>query len=362
MHALPTLAVLTLASALAAQGLVSPAHFTQAEGNTYSYVGIGSTSTPDRVLQVHDDLKGVVRTIGSVAFRRDASLASSSYDYAAYNILCDITLSNAATTSASISTTFDLNHGANKTQVASFKLAAFPATKHKRGSEPFDYKILFTTPYAFDGSTGLCFEIKVNSKTNTQTVYLDYQSTTVSTNPYAYDEYTGTGCKATGYTSPMFVQGNSNPNWPANSLTLGWTGSSLPKNALGYLCLGASDQTWSSLTLPFALPGTSSAPSGTCTVYCDWSVQIPALSNATGGLTQNIGFQANPNWNGQSIYSQLVFLDAAANSWGAVMTNRVQHQVIAPYTLLPVSICYAQGGLPVTGTVAKNQAYPIKFE
>ena len=362
MHTLYPISALTLASALAAQGVVSPSHFTQAEGNTYSATCLGTTATPNRILQVHDDLKGTARTLGSLAFRRDAGLNTAAYNYSAFNILCDVILSNAATTSASISTTFDINHGANKTQVASFQLASFPATSHKRASEPFDYKIMFGTPYAFNGSTGLCCEIKINSRTNTQNVYFDYQSTTSSTNPAAYDEYTGTGCKATGYTTPMAVQGNSTANWPANSLTLSWTGSSLPKNAVGYLCLGASDQSWSSLALPFALPGTSSAPSGTCTVYCDWSVQVPALSNATGGLTQNFGFQANPSWNGQSIYSQLVFVDAAANSWGAVMTNRVQHQVIAPYTLVPVSICYAQGSLALTGTVQKNGGFPTLFQ
>ena len=362
MHAIATLSALTLASALVAQGVVSPGHFTVAEGNYYSLTSLGTTAAPARLLQVHDDLKGSPRTIGSLAFRRDGGLNTAAYAYPAFNIVCDIFVSNAALTAGTVSATFDTNHGANKTQVASFKVASFPATTHKGASAPFDYKFMFTNPYAFDGTTGLCFEIKVTSRSNTSAVYMDYQSATSSTNPAAYTEYTGTGCKASGYITPMTMSGSSTPNWPQSLLTLAWTASSLPKSAVGFLCLGGSDKSWGAMTLPLALPGTGSAPSGTCTIYCDWSVLVPAVSTATGAFSQTIGAQANPAWNGQSVYSQLVFLDAAANSYGGVMSNRVQHQIIAPYTLVPVSICYAQGSLPITGTIAKNQGYPVKFE
>jgi hypothetical protein len=351
---------LLLAQSLCGQ-VVSPAHFTKTEANTYAYIGPGSTSTPDRILQVHDDLGTTSRSLTGVAFRRDGSLSSASYNYAAYTILCDIFVSNAATTSATTSTVFDTNHGANKTQVGAFRLAQFPATTHSGAPAPFDYKITFAQPWVFNGVGALCLDIKFTSKTNTATVYLDYQSTASSTNPGAYDEARGTGCKATTYTQPVTLSGSSTPNWPANSLTLNWSGNYLPKSSLVYLCLGASDKVWTSLPLPLPLPGTGGMPSGTCTVYTDWSVQIPSLANATGGMSQNIGFPVNAFMNGLNVYSQLVALDAAANIYGGVMSNLQVHQVIAPYTTIPVSLVYSQSGLPVNGTLNKNQGYVVQF-
>lgn len=356
------LPIVSLVSSALAQGFVSPAHFTLAEGNTYAYIGPGSTTTPDRILQVHDDLKGTARTLSSFAFRRDAGLNSPLYDYLPYTVICDIFASTAATSAATVNANFDSNHGSNKTQVSTFGITNFPATKHRGAGQPFEYRILFGTPYAFDGANGLCLEVRFNSKTNTGNAYMDFQNLTVDANPPAYTEYTGTGCKTTGSNTPMFLQGGSTPNWPSNSLSLSWSGTSLPKSSLVYLCLGGSDTTWGALPLPLPLPGTNSAPSGTCTVYCDWSVVIPVTSSATGSLTQSFGFPANTSYNGQSVYSQVAALDSAANFIGLVTTNRVQHQVIAPFTTLPVSIVYAQGGLPVTGTVLKNQCYPIRFQ
>lgn len=353
------LSTFAMTAALAAQGSVSPAHFTTAEGNTYGYTGPGSNTTPDRLLQVHDDLAGAPRTISSIAFRRDASVNNS---YTGYTAICDVFLSNAAVNSGTTVATFDTNHGTNKVQVASFNVSQWPATTHSGASAPFAYKILFGQPWAYNGVGSVCLDVRVTSRTNTSIVYFDYQSTAASTNPAAYDESRGVGCKATGFTTTMALTGSSSPNWPANSLTLNWSGSSLPKNTLVYLCIGASDKVWGALPLPFVFPGTNGQPSGTCTVYTDWSVTIPASTTATGALSLNLGFPVNPTYNGASVYSQIAAVDTVANSYGLVMSNLVQHQVISPYTNIPVSLVYSAGGLPVTGTLRLRAGYPIKFE
>ena len=354
------LALLSLAAAAAAQGIVSPRTFTSAECNTYAYTGPGSTTTPDHVMQIHDDLSGSARTINSVAFRRDASLGSS-YNSAGYTVITDVFMSNAAVNAGTAVATYDTNHGTNKVQVAAFNVAQWPAHIHTGASEPFAFKIPFNQPFAYNGVGSVCLDMRFTSKSNTSVLYFDYQSLASSTNPAAYDEARGTGCKATGITSPMTLSGSSTPNWPSNSLSLGWNGSSLPKNSLVYLCIGVSDKVWGAFPLPFLFPGTGGQPSGACTIYTDWTITVPTTTTATGTMSFNLGFQVNPNYNGASLYSQLATVDTVANTYGLIMSNLVQHQVIAPYTTFPVSIIYNSSGLPVSGTLNKNNGYPILF-
>lgn len=340
-----------------AQGVVSPAHFATAEGNYYAYTPFGSTTTPDRFLQVHDDLAGSPRTIRSISLRRDGT---SYNDYAAYSALVDVVFSNAATTANTISATFDTNHGSNKVTVAQFKLVQFPATKHTsiRG---FDYKIPFDQPFNFNGTGSLAWEMRVTSRTNPSTYYFDYAYST-SSNPAPYYWSYGTGCKATTYTNPMSISGSSSANWAGSSVTLSYFGNYFPKNALVTMLLGAQDKTFGGAPLPFEIPGTNGFPSGKCFLYLDPLITIQGLTNAQGQLTANLGAGVNTGNNGNVIYAQSVALDAQANAFGLVTSNMVQHQVIAPWTAIPISNVYATSSVGATGTAQKNHAYVIQLD
>ena len=44
------------------------------------------------------------------------------------------------------------------------------------------------------------------------------------------------------------------------------------------------------------------------------------------------------------------------------MTKLEHIQILAPFTTLPVSLCYQQASALPNGTVNLNQCYPIRFE
>lgn len=348
---------LVLASGAFAQDVISPKHFAATEGSTYDYQVLGSPSTPGRYLQVHDDLKGTPRTISSLAVRRDGAQTQA---FAAGNVLVDIYVSTATTTASTVDKTFDNNHGTDKVKVAAFKFIQFPATTSGVVPRPFEYAFPFSQPFSFGGANGFCWEVQVSSRTNSSYYYFDYSSG-VNSNPYAAVYNKGTGCKATGYTTGMNINPSSSPNWPQNSITLSYSGNYMPKNSLIYLMIGASDTAFGSLTLPFLLPNTTTAPSGPCNVYCDWLVGVPSLTNANGAISQNLGAPVTTAMNGVFIYTQAVAPDAAANSWGVALSDMVEHQIVAPWTALPVGNVYLDGAAGATGTVRGGAGYITKF-
>lgn len=352
------LSTLLLASVVSAQGIVSPGHFTLTEGNTYDHK-IFSTSTPFRYLEIHDDLQGAPRTINKMTFRRDGSNGAT-YTYEPFSMLCDIWMSTATTTAATPNKTFASNHGTDKRQVASFQLLQFPATPPGRLSRPFEYVVPLAQPFVFAGTGPLCWEMLVSSRTNTNNVPLDmaYYS---DANPYAWTATIGNGCKSTGYTQAIYVSHSSYPNWAQSTLTLTYSGYNLPKNALVYLAFGNNPDSWNGVPLPIEVPGSGTAPSGVCSAYNNWMMTVPQLTTATGQLNTTLGVGVQPFYNGGSIYAQVVALDIGANAWGLVTSAGLQHQVVAPYTSVPVGDVSA-ANLGANGNERANTGYVVLFE
>src|SRR5262245_20433955 len=125
MARISTYPVLALLASVAGAQEVSPARFATAAGNTSTTAPIGDSRTPLRYLQVHDDMAGRPMTIRALSFRLDEANTSA---IAAFNLIADIYMSNAATTAATVATNFDQNHGANKVQCATFAVISLPAT------------------------------------------------------------------------------------------------------------------------------------------------------------------------------------------------------------------------------------------
>lgn len=348
-----------LAPAIAAQNLVTPSHFTKAEGNTYAYGGIGTTQSPSTLLQIYDELQGTPRTIRAVSFRRDGEVDPSAWTQGAWlvNVFCSTSKKTAATPSS----VFAENHGTDKTKVSSFSFIQLPASTFVGSVAPFEFRVPFTQPFAFGGNGPLCVEIQVVSRTQNNTYYFDY-AYGQSANPYPPMRSFGTGCKVTGQTSPMTLQASASPNWPAGTMTLGYTGYYLPNSALVTIGLGLDDQSIQGLPLPLTLPGTGSAPSGPCIIYHDFVVTFPALSSATGTMSTNFGFPVNPFYNGVDLYAQVVALDIAANPFGVTLSNATQHHLVSPFGVIPVGTVYSDTTLGPTGTVLANQGYVAKIE
>ncbi|MCC6672830.1 MAG: hypothetical protein IT458_17330 [Planctomycetes bacterium] len=351
------LSLCVLGSTLAAQGLVTPAHFAVTEGNTLIQTPLGVTQTPSRFLQVHDDMSGTARTINALAFRRDGNSTTA---YGAYAVIVDISLSTSPLNSATASLTFDSNHGGDRASVAFQKVVQLPATTHS-SSRSFVYKIPFNQPFSFAGGGPLVWDVTVTSRTNSGGVNFD-AFTSASTNPPAVDWSFGTGCKATTYASAMTMTGGSTALWSSGAVNLSFSGSNFPKSAVVTLMLGGDDKNFGGLPLPWEIPGTNGFPSGVCRLYVAPLLTINQITNASGAMSAilSIGGMTQAN-NGNILFTQAVAIDAN-NAFGLVFSNLVQHQIVAPFTSRPISYVYRSGSTGATGTVARNQGLVTSLE
>ncbi|MCB9919144.1 MAG: hypothetical protein H6832_12150 [Planctomycetes bacterium] len=343
-----------LAAALPAQSVVSPPHFTSVEGN--AWLGHVASTSSARVLQVHDDLKGVPRTVRSIAFRRDnwsSPQSNGAGEHAAFVILADLWCSTAGVSAASMNPTFDANHGFDKALVASAKQFQFPAAPHHLMPSAFSYALPFDRPFAYTGSAGLCWELVIRGRNNLVGYRLDAVSG-ASAYPGPVTWQTTGGCRATGEVWPMELTANgSTVNWTTNSGDIVYSGRYLPKSSVVGLGLGLSATSWNSIPLPLPIPGSATAPSGFCQVANDWSVIVPVLT--TGSGTCSARFPAVAVSHGMTIFGQLFAIDPAANAFGLVMSGGEELQVIGPWNAPHVGRVDAFG-TPSSGTAA---SYPL---
>jgi hypothetical protein len=235
----------------------------------------------------------------------------------------------------------------------SFALVSFSQTGPGRMPRPFEYTIPLPSAYAHSGSGPLCFELRVNSRTNASPVYFDYTQGG-STNPTPYTRSLGTGCRYTATGARVTLSASSGANWPQSSITMSMNGTNVRPNTLAYMTIGVTDETLGAIPLPFELPGTATSPSGACNVYNDILITIPTLANASGQTTTNLGVGVNPSFNGLNVYSQLISADAAANNWGLVLSNGVQFQIVAPFATGRIGEVYNNSSTGPTGTVRAN--------
>lgn len=351
------LSVCALATALAAQGLVTPGHFTSTEGNDYIQTPFGVTSTPARILQVHDDMSGTARTIHALAFRRNGTTTTA---YAAYSVIVDLRLSTSPLNSGTVSTTFESNHGADLVTVALQKVVSLPATVHD-SQRPFVYRFPFNQPFAFAGGGPLAWDMTVTSRTNSSALTFDgFRSS--NTNPPAMDWSFGTGCKATTYSTAMTMSGSSTATWSSGSVNFSFAGSNFPKSAVVTLLLGGDDKNFGGIPLPWEIPGTNGFPSGVCHLYVAPLLTINQVTNASGAMNAvlSVGGMTQAN-NGMILFTQAVAIDAN-NAFGLVFSNLIEHQIVAPFAVRPISYVYRNGSAGTTGTVVKNEGHVTSLE
>lgn len=342
-----------------AQDIVTPKNFTNSEAASFSNEAIGTTATPTTWLEVMDELKGTPRTIKGIAFRRDGQ--TTSFNNTAATVLVTAKASTAATTAATVSGTFAANHGANKATVTAFTVVQWPASSYEGPAPDLWFPIMFNTPYNFDGTGPLAVEVQVTSRTHTSSYYFDWESNTNGvSNPQSYDASFGTGCTTSTQTNPMLLTGGSQSNWPNSSVTLTYSGQRMPPSTLISMVIGTDKTNIAGLPLPLQLPGTATAPSGPCTIYTNVLLAVPALTNANGSMTFNLGFGVNPFFNGLHVYAQAAALDPVANPLGLVLSNAEVHNLVAPYGKPPIGTVSTNSASP-TGTARPNQGYVVKI-
>ena len=340
--------------ALCAQGIVSPGAFAGAEGPSYGTMPIGAHSLPVRHLQVHGDVGGAPRTIGAIAFRRAMELNGS--NYSAYSILCDVWLSTAATGVDAPNATFDANHGPDRQLVAGAHLVHFPADAGEGPwPAPFAYRIPFQQPFAWSGQGDLCWDVRVQSRTSGPSPNLDAADDVRRTDPWPVVAHKGSGCVASGYTTPVYVFGSAHSDWAQSRISVTLAGSSWPRNALVHVGFGTSEAQWGQVPLPLPLPGTG------CTVYAEQLLHAPVLTSASGQFNATFGVVTNPAHHGVGLFAQALAVDPTANSFGVVLSRMVQVSIIAPYASVPVAeVSSASGG--ATGTAKARNGVITRFE
>jgi hypothetical protein len=357
MHRI-ALATLVLSASLVAQA-VAPPHFAAAEAtanNTYPFGGNFSTSTPFRYAQVHDDVPAMV--IQGFAFRHDSVFVGPVV--APYTLTLDAWMSTAAPgiTSQSASSVFDNNHGADKIQVVTNKTISVGANDPAAVPGPFVLDIPFDTgvvfPYAAGGSS-LVWEVHITARTNTESVAFDAVSSLNNepANPPMGMSMAHTGCRATGKINPMWLMPTpAQMSWSSGQGAISMQAGDLLNNGLIAWVFGLDDTQWSGVPLPFDVPGSTGAPSGTCTLRTDLGLLFAATASPGGNAQLALTFPVTPAMHGATLYSQVLGVDPQANPLGFTLSNLAVLQLVAPYPT-PLTGCriYQPGSLAASGVV-----------
>jgi hypothetical protein len=271
-------------------------------------------------------------------------------------------MSTAVTTAATVNTTFDLNHGTDKTQVFSNKVIDFLRSEYSTPfPNAFEFSIPLTTPFNHGGTGGLCWEIIISSRAATSGGNFDAASSS-STNPPLIHQSFGTGCKSTGHTSAMALQTSSSTSWSTGVGQLNFNGQRAPANGLVLVVLGTSNKSFSGLPLPFLVPGSPTNPSGPCNIYTSMLAIAVGLASGTGA----VGPVGQPiplalDLAGGTVFSQIWAVDPNA-AFGFSMSNAYASHWVTPYTAVPVGRLSATSIGAPTGSRALNNGLVTRFD
>lgn len=343
-----------LATSLLAQGYTSPSHFTSAEGPSNNVFPFGNTTVPFRFSQIHDDVPA--GPITGMRFRHNLTTTT----YPAHSVTIDAWMSTSVNASTAADTTFDNNHGIDKVQVITNRTYNMPASN--AGQAPGDWLLDFPldVPFVFGGTPGsLCWEVHVTAKTQTGSIIYDAASQATAS-PTIQVGRGGTGCLSTGRATAMLCTATQAMNWTSGG-TATINGSNLLANGPVFFATGFDRVAWAGLPLPQLIPTSDLGPSGSCNLYVNPVVVNFLTASATGTASYVISVPADPALHALVLYSQVLGLDAAANSFGVTASNFATHQVVAPFGAQPVCRIYSSGSLAATGTVSLSSYLVTNF-
>ena len=299
-----------------------------------------------RVLQVHEDLQ-TAGTYRGVAFRRDVVATSSP----AVRLTYDMWMSTAATTAATVDQTFDLNHGRDRVQVANRAVVQFPARSGQALPNAFEYRFPTQQPFAFGGGGPLCWDLRLDPASgdgwsSDATFAHGVPGQVLDLASFSF----GRGCLRDASGFPMQHVVGSTTSSP---LLAEFRVAGAQPFAPTFVAFGSSRDRWGLLTLPFEIPGSTAAPSGTCQVLNAWSIVVPLLVDGHG--TGELALVLRGLRPGQGTFTQGVSLSPNANALGIITSNSYQSQVTAVGPM-PIGLVhsfhrgnavYLQGGLVV---------------
>lgn len=325
------IAVLTLTVGVAAQSTtVHPPGFDAVDASEASNVPWAVPSSTLAMRQYHYQevrtLPGTTGILRGLAFRRD-NYTHAGGASAAFWVDCEVAISTAATTPATISPQFALNQGKDRVVIVARKKLNFASVAFvtNAAAQPFSFRVPFDQGrlLSFKGPA-LCIDIKtfdnnvLDSSTNRfKNIYFDEAKASATTS----NRNTGRGC----YTS------NTNVYLPV----YGFSYATLDKaknrwNAYGYSYNGLPGGTGLQIVSASALKAGVRLPGTLCYLYVDPSVVLWALAGSANSATNTTYFyppyQGNarqyfyvPNLkelSGASLAVQYLALDPAANALG----------------------------------------------
>lgn len=350
---------ITLSLGVCSAQIVSPPHFANAEGPTYLAGPIGQNSTTGwRHLQVHDDLTGPPRTFNFLSIRRDPV---GTLPYNAFSAQVTLILSHAATTSATVDTTFQNNHGAGMKTVVNNRVINFPSTAAGGAPAGFVYTIPFEQPFNYSGSGSLCWELRTTSFSNYLTTYYFDAVTGASSSPALGIATYGFGCRHSSRQYPMAATGRSSMNWFGGAGTLYVDGSELPDGGPVTVLLGVSKTSLRGAPLPLLLPGSLTAPSGPCLLYTSAEFAIGAVSSNTSA-TLTLAVPATPSLHAVHLFAQYIAIDPrAGHLTNVTLSNGVEYCFVAPFAAALTGSVYATNLFATTGTVQTSYGYVVQL-
>jgi hypothetical protein len=296
---------------LAAVGIVraqnysySPIAYATAEGGGVSTVPFSQSQV--RMQCVHGDLRGPVRIVTALSFRRDGTATQVTGQSRQLDMELIVGNANYANVGIDFAANFT---GSQQTAIAR-RIVSTPNWQNAPTTppSPFDFVLTFDAPWPYLGLEDFAYEIRIHSSTapTTDAFRADYASPTFAN---ATGATFGTACRSTGASQNYQLLGTIGA-LSNNEYRFGPQGFPTPPNCpLNVLLVGASNP---NLTVP-----------GLCTtLHSSGEVVAPMpASDANGTWTQwLLYFPGNPSFAGVSLYWQAVSLDAGQPGLGLVLT------------------------------------------
>lgn len=340
---------------------ISPRHFAAVEAPSSGRSPLALTTTA-RTLQIHEDVVRSARPIVAIAFRRDGARRET---FAAHTLGLSLSMSEGTTTAAAPDPIFDNNHGGNRTVVVAQRQISYPpsAPVHSLPA-PFTYEIPLDVPFAYTfRHTGpLVWDMVTQSPTSSSTrPAFDLINTLGDPNPPMATFEFGTGCLATGRLVPMGTAAGQAENWPAGIVRMTMGGTNGPASAPAAVMVGLSNVALGALPLPFVLPGSTTAPSGPCTIYNDALLTVPLATNSNGSAATILDLAISPALHGGMLFNQLIAMDLPANPMGLVTSSARVRQVVAPYAPVVVGRVESIGTTGPNGIASPNLGTITRF-
>lgn len=315
----------SVSASLAAQTVYSPVPLAHHAGMTSTGYPLGYPSIPKMTYQqVHGDLPTSPRLIRHLGWRP----IPTSPGHGAFSTTVTLDLGSQGPTPDQATTTYLANLGPNPTRVLSNGQVQLPAY-NPQPSAPADYvyTLPFAVPFIYPGTGNLCWLVRVHTHTGTANHSYDmYQQ-----QPTPTLHSGGTGCTASGQTSPLALTGT------LSGTNLALTATNIPATGGAALFIGLRNDLFD-LT-PIGAP---------CALRTSIVLTVPGISSTSSTNWTATLPSAMPS--GVAIYLQAAARDAAANPLGLILSNGLC--TLWPYQSRPVVRIWNTGNdTSATGTL-----------